>query len=188
MLPLPSNLTLSLPETPTAPRAASQPATPRCRQHPTAGVGAASLPTLRTRGAQQGRVVAGRGGRGAAAGGRGALPPCSGPLSPCTDFTFSDTVVQSSHVPLPHCFIIIKMLLCISFNHFKIKDELPRTFSLSLPWCVKQGCSPHPPPTLQRTGLPQEAPHTTLSGPGVAHRYTSQVTSVAAVSSEGPLE
>lgn len=58
---------------------------------------------------------------------------------PCTDFMFSDTLVQSSHIPLPHCFIIIKMLLCISFNHFKIKDELPRAMLLPLHFIITTG-------------------------------------------------
>ena len=98
---------------------------------PLSRAGQAPLWTLRTRGAHA-RLCGGEAAR-RQQGDHQVLPPsppCSGPLSPCTDFTLSDTVVQSSHVPLPHCFIIIKMLLCISFNHFKIKDELPRTFSL----------------------------------------------------------
>lgn len=103
-----------------------------------------------------------RGGREAAGrppGPSPPFPPCSGPFSPCTDFTFSDTVVQSSHVPLPHCFIIIKMLLCISFNHFKIKDELPRTFSLPRQVLCRETSPPPGLPAeesvalhLQRTG------------------------------------
>lgn len=121
-----------------------------------------------------GRVVAGQSGRQREA--AGPFPPCSGPLSPCTDFTFSDTVVQSSHVPLPHCFIIIKMLLCISFNHFKIKDELPRTFSLSLPGYLRQDSPPPPALSLSMPGSLQQGRHHSRHSPRarVAYRFRGQ--------------